>query len=206
MTGDYLLSCTNPIYNYLSGLNPPFNSGQFCPSPPKLSYTAASATSPSGPLESENVYVAELLLRVATDLTTDVFFRRFQAGFSLTVREPRHSVCGCTQPEDVCDGTQYFSALNTGMDNGTDAMNNITRYSFNQTCANAWSLFALNQQCVNATLLVNSIPGCSELEFMEDDMLECNTSTSPLPQTYQVDGLASNVLQVTWPLDHMHCA
>ena len=114
-------------------------------------------------------------------------------------------MCGCIQPDDVCDGSPYFFALNTGVDNGTDAMNNITRYSFNQICAGAWSLFALNQDCVNTTRLINIIPGCSELEFMEGDMLECNTSTSPLPQTYQVDGLASNLLQVTGLLDHMHC-
>jgi hypothetical protein len=96
----------------------------------------------------------------------------------------------------VCEDSQYFSALNTGVDNGTDAMNNITRYSFNQTCAYGWSLFAVNQQCGLARGLINNVSGCSDLEFMEDDMLECNSSTTPV-ESYQVDGLASNLLQVT---------
>ena len=202
VTGDILSSCTNPLYNYLNGIGQPTRS-QFCPSPPKLSYSAASQ--PSGPLENENVYVAELLLRTASDLTPDVFFRRFQAGFSLTTGEPRHSVCGCSQPEDVCDGP-YFSALNSGVDNETDMRGNITRYFFNQSCADVWALFALDLNCTAARFAMLSIPGCSDLDFtMADSVLECNGSTSM--ESYQVDGLASNLLKVLWPfVDTVHCS
>ena len=197
VTGDILSSCTNPLYNYLNGIGQPTRS-QFCPSPPKLSYSAASQ--PSGPLENENVYVAELLLRTASDLTPDVFFRRFQAGFSLTTREPRHSVCGCSQPDDVCDGP-YFSALNTGVNDETDMRGNITRYFFNQICAGAWGFFFLGRNCTDAQMTINFIPGCSDLNFtMADSVLECNSST-PL-ESYQVDGLSSNLLKVL----HAHVA
>ena len=175
---------------------------QFCPSPPKLSYGAASQ--PSGPLESENVFIAEVLLRLAADLTPDVFFRRFQAGFSLTTREPRHSVCGCTQPDDVCEESTYFSALSTGVDNETDTVDNVTRYSFNQSCMAVWSLFALNTNCTPARIAMTFIDGCPDLNFvMEDSILECNGS---IPQeSYQVDGLASNLLKVLWPLIDTAC-
>ena len=141
------------------------------------------------------MYIAELLLRLTNDLTPDVFFRRIQAGFSLTMREPRHSVCGCTQPGAVCN-SPYISALNTQVDNQTGASgSNVTRFSFNQTCANAWGLFALDRDCRAAQFGINLVPGCPLLEFMEDDMLECNSSTTP-QESYQVDGLASNILKV----------
>ena len=194
ISSNVLSSCTNPLYNYLNFGQP--TRSQFCPSPPKLSYSAASSMpQPSGPLDSQNVYVAELLLELATDLTPDIFFRRFQAGFSLTTREPRHSVCGCTQPNDVCEGTSYFTALNT-MDNGTNGMSDITRYSFNQICAGAWGFFGADMRCNSSLNTARAIPGCLGLNFMEGTRLECNSSTTPLSSFYQVDGLASNILQV----------
>ena len=204
VTGDVLSSCSNPLYNYLNGINQPSRT-QFCPTPPKLSYSAASASQqPSGPLESENVYIAEVLLRVARDLTPDVFFRRFQAGFSLTSREPPHSVCGCTQPDSVCD-SPYISALNTGVPSGSGGGNDtqIPRYFFNQNCADFWGFFALDRNCNFSLNIINSIPGCSNLSFpMADSRLECNSSIA-MEESYQVDGFSSNLLKVCTMATHM---
>ena len=70
-------SCSSPS-TLLSGRK---NSENFCPNPPKVS---VSDINPSGPLESENVYVAEYLLSVSAAVEATVFFRQFQAGFTVT--------------------------------------------------------------------------------------------------------------------------
>ena len=72
-------SCSSPS-TLLSGTK---NSEHFCPNPPKVS---ASDTDPAGPLESKNFYVAEYLLSVSAEVEATVFFRQFQAGFSVTKR------------------------------------------------------------------------------------------------------------------------
>lgn len=181
-----LRSCSNPLFDFRG--SPSLN--EICPSPPKLSYTAASSQLPEGLLESHNVYIAELLIREAKSLSPDVFFRRFQAGFSLSLREPSHSVCGCTQPDNVCTDSPYISALST-----TGESANISRYSFNQICAIAWSGFYLNLSCNEAWNVISNFPGCSDLDFTSDSELQCNGSSSPLG-AYRVDGLSSDVLQV----------
>lgn len=187
---DVLRSCSNPFF--LTYPSSPSRS-RLCPSPPKLSYTAASASQPAGLLQSQNVYIAELLLRTAQEETPDVFFRRFQAGFSLTVREPPHSVCGCTQTEDVCTNSPYISALTTD----PTSTGNISRYSFNQPCALAWSFFARDFNCSTAFLGINTIPGCKDLNFsFTGPELQCNRSLSRPSNAYRVDGLSSDLLQV----------
>ena len=186
-TRNVLRSCSNPLFEFLGSPSKNF----ICPSPPKLSYTAASVQQPQGLLESQNVYVAELLLQKAQDLTPDVFYRRFQAGFSLTVREPSHTICGCSVPADVCTNSPYITALT---DNGGSM--NISRYSFNQFCALSWSAFFLNRNCSGAFNTINGIPGCANLNIsgVPGSDLQCNGS-SPL-HAYHVDGLSSDVLQV----------
>lgn len=185
-----LRSCSNPLFEFLG--SPSKN--EICPSPPKLSYTAASAQQPQGLLESQNVYVAELLLQEAQRLTPEVFFRRFQAGFSLTVREPSHTVCGCSVPEAVCTNSPYITAL---ADTGGNM--NVSRYSFNQFCALSWSSFFLNRTCSMVWDVINRISGCAALNFsgVPGPELQCNDSSSPSPlRAYRVDGLSSDVLQV----------
>ena len=53
-----------------------------CPAPPELSEDDINSVHDlAGPLESDNTYVAEHLLRRAGDELPSVFFRRVQAGF-----------------------------------------------------------------------------------------------------------------------------
>lgn len=84
------MSCSNPL-----SLN--FPSNNFCPSSPRLSYSSAQEAVPRGSLESDNVYIAEHLLRTFAGIRgrPDFYFRSFQAGFSVNRREPSNSVCGC---------------------------------------------------------------------------------------------------------------
>ena len=68
---------------------------------------------PRGSLESDNVYITEHLLRTFAGVAgrPDFFFRSFQAGFSVNVREPSSSVCGCNRTsEGVLD---FISGNNT---------------------------------------------------------------------------------------------
>ena len=46
-----------------------------------------------GPLDSDNTYIAEVLLRVADDLQPSVFFREVQAGFVVSYQEPALNFC-----------------------------------------------------------------------------------------------------------------
>ena len=46
-----------------------------------------------GPLDSDNTYIAEVLLRVADELQPSVFFREVQAGFVVSYQEPALSFC-----------------------------------------------------------------------------------------------------------------
>ena len=200
VTGNTLRSCSNPLF--LNFPTPQRN--EICPAPPKLSYSAASVSQPEGLLETDNVYISELLLRRAIDITPDVFFRRFQAGFSLAVREPSHSVCGCTQTSDICSDSPYISALST---TGPNVNTNVSRYSFDQRCAYVWSLFSQGRGdiCPILWLNITSIDGCSTLNFdsMAGSELQCNDSSTPLG-SYSVDGLASDVLKV-YRLRHSIC-
>jgi hypothetical protein len=132
-----LKSCTNPL-----SLVFPFNnltSGEFCPAPPKLSYSALHKSIPRGPLESDNIYIAEYLLRTADSIKPDVFFRRFQVGFSLSYSEPSYSICGCNLIQDVCD---FFTPLRASSDG------QCPRYSIDQQCALSWAAcYAFPQSC-----------------------------------------------------------
>lgn len=61
---------------------------------------------PRGSLESDDVYIVEQLLRTFSGVSgrPDLFFRSFQAGFSVSVREPRNYWCG------GCEGFFDFSS------------------------------------------------------------------------------------------------
>ena len=114
-------------------------SGEFCPAPPKLSYSSLQKSVPRGPLESDNIYIAEYLLRTADSIKPDVFFRRFQAGFSLGYSEPSYSICGCNSTQDVCD---FITPLRASSDE------QCPRYSIDQQCALSWATcYAFPQSC-----------------------------------------------------------
>lgn len=131
-----LKSCTHPLSLVFPFER--FTSGGFCPSPPKLSYSSANKIDPKGPLASDNAYIAEYLLRTADVIKPDVFFRRFQAGFSLGYSEPSYSVCGCNATQDIC---KFITPLRP-------SSSHCPRYSIDQTCALRWAAcYVFPQSC-----------------------------------------------------------
>ena len=117
----------------------PFNnltSGEFCPAPPKLSYSSLQKSIPRGPLENDNTYIAEYLLRTADSIKPDIFFRRFQTGFSLSYSEPSYSICGCNSTQD------FITPLKASSNR------QCPRYSIDQQCALSWAAcYAFPQSC-----------------------------------------------------------
>ncbi len=100
-----LASCTNPV----TILREPAQE-DLCNAAPRLSATDAMTpiSNLSGPLDNQNTYVAEYLLKLASkeDTPTD-FFQRYQAGFVITpTRDPPFSICGCATADNACE---YFN-------------------------------------------------------------------------------------------------
>ena len=88
-------------------------SSSICPTSPKLSSSSIQEVRLSGSLETDNVYITEHLLRTFSGVAgrPEFFFRSFQAGFSVNLREPSNSVCGCNRTsEDIQD---FMSSINT---------------------------------------------------------------------------------------------
>lgn len=163
-------------------------SSGYCPSSPKLSYSAASQTEPRGLLEGHNVYIVEQLLRIADTIGQRAFFGRFQAGFTLAAREPPYSVCSCNQTQHCAN----ISPLMTSNPPG----NECPRYSINQECAVAYSLCQYGDDCslLDALGTFCSDLGASIIPPGTTRSLPCNDST--LPSCYSADGLSTGILQV----------
>ena len=180
-----LPTCTRP-FSIVS--LPAVVSIQFCPSSPKLSYSAASRTEPRGLLEGQNVYVAEQLLRIADAIGRRSFLRKFQAGFTLAAREPPYSVCRCNQTQDCAN----ISPLMTS----ESPANECPRYSINQECAVAYSLCQYGGDCslLDALGAFCSNLGASIVPPGTTRTLPCNDST--LPSCYSAEGLSADILQV----------
>ena len=83
-----------------------------CPASPKLSNSSVLELQPRGSLESDDVYITEHLLRTFSGVSgrPEFFFRSFQAGFSVNIREPPCSVCGCNR---TLEGILDFIGNNT---------------------------------------------------------------------------------------------
>ncbi len=82
-----LSSCTHPLQPS------PTNNDNFCPSPPSLSLYSDT----SGPLDTDNTFIAEHLLRLSTSVgeqDTGSFLRRYQAGFTIAPQDPLVTACG----------------------------------------------------------------------------------------------------------------
>ena len=77
----------------------------------------------SGPLDSDNTFVAEYLIGIADKLEPSVFFQDVQAGFVVSYQEPPLSFCR------LADGNQTltFSTL-------LSALYNRSAFTFNQSC------------------------------------------------------------------------
>ena len=163
-------------------------SADFCPSSPKLSYSAASRVEPRGLLEGQNVYVAEQLLRIADTIGQRAFFRQFQAGFTLAERDPPYSVCSCNQTQDCASITPLMTS--------EPPASECPRYSINQECAAA---HAICQNTFDCSLLEALGTFCSDFGVSvvppgTTSSLPCNDST--LPSCYSTEGLSANILQV----------
>ena len=99
----FLPSCSHPLTQFHEP-----DQEDFCPTPPQF-FIGDNAT--SGPLDSFNTFVAELLLREADDDDPSVFFRENQAGIVVSRRDPPYSVCRCVDGDrdNTCD---YINPLN----------------------------------------------------------------------------------------------
>ena len=191
-----LSTCTKPY----TVLNPyqPAGSRDFCPTPPKLSYSAASKSEPEGLLETQDVYIAETLLNLAEDMGPQSFFTQYQAGFTLTLREPSFSICGCS---DSLRKTCYYISRLMTLDPPTET---CPHYFSNQECAAAWTLCVLNYNCT----IRNELSKCRvfnhPLMSLEGELLPqsatrrlvCGEKRDPSTKCYSVDGLSSDTLQV----------
>lgn len=163
-------------------------SADSCPSSPKISYSAASRAEPRGLLEGQNVYVAEELLRIADAIGKRAFFRQFQAGFTLAVKDPTYFVCSCNLTQDCAN----ISPLMTS----ESPANECPSYSINQECAVAYALCQYGGDCslLDALGTFCSDLGASIVPPGASRSLPCNDST--LPSCYSTEGLSANILQV----------
>ena len=163
-------------------------SSDFCPSSPKLSYSAASRVEPRGLLEGQNVYVAEQLLRIADTIGQRAFFRQFQAGFTLAERDPPSSVCSCNQTQDCASITPLMTS--------EPPASECPHYSINQECAAAYAICQNTRDCslLEALGTFCSDFGASIVPPGTTSSLPCNDST--LPSCYSTEGLSADILRV----------
>lgn len=178
---------------------PASGSSDFCPVPPKLSYSASSNARPNGLFETQNVYIAEVLLNLAENVGTRTFFDQYQAGFTLNVREPPHSTCGCANSTENCDNSSPLTT--SGSTNSASP-----HYSVNQLCAVAHSLCQYGGDCSQLDALGSFCDdlGVSLAVATGSTSLSCSDSNQT---SYSVDGLSSDLLQVSQKkldLKHMY--
>lgn len=139
----------------------------YCPSPPRVSYQDALLGSPTGALDSEGTFIAEYLMRFAEGFDTATFFQRYQAGFTITTRDPPYTVCGCqNEVEETCQRAfQPFGEASPGED-----------------CPH----FEVNMQSPPDSCFICavgcSIPGCSTVEGVAATTLQ-NNSCNACPQS-----------------------
>lgn len=143
------LSCQGPIGRapYDAGF------GDYCPSPPVLSVTDAYNQSISGPLDSDNTFVAEYLIEVADKLQPSVFFQEVQAGFVVSYQEPPITFCRL--------GDMSKSVLFSGL---LSALYNMSAFSFPdpecdeyiRSCNSSIRDFGTFNNCKSALECVNS--------------------------------------------------
>jgi len=122
-----LPSCSNPVYELLSTPD----ASLFCPAAPQVAFSSTNGD-PHRKLESNNVYVAEKLLMVSEELEPSVFYQRFQAGFTVTRRDPPYSVCSCaSSASETC---KFISPLQ--QESGEECS---SQYSISPQCNLVWA-------------------------------------------------------------------
>ena len=138
----------------------------FCPSSPRVSYQDALLGSPTGALDSEGTFVAEYLMHLAdsrvtgTEIDTASFFRRYQAGFTVTTRDPPYAVCGCQdEVQETCQ--RAFQPFGEG-----STEEECPYFQFNNESPPD-SCFICASGC--------SIPGCATVEGIAATFLQSNS-------------------------------
>jgi len=153
-----LQSCSN-IYSTMRGA--PSND-KFCPTPPSLSIYSGT----SGPLDTINTYVAEHLLRISTsapDIDVVTFFRRYQAGFTVTAPDPVVSVCDLSRENGFSDfGRNVFNAFRTISCNESDPESAPDQmcpaYASQETsnCSMSFNLTSRNPSCYSVDPVISA--------------------------------------------------
>ena len=148
---------------------PVSSSESFCPSPPSLSLFANK----SGRLDTMNTYVAEYLLRASLELDPIVFFRRYQAGFTITAQDPIVSICDC-------NNCTLFERLTIEMRNSSEPedtcpvyLAEFSRKSNETLCSNQPSCFSVEplsanflQVCSHTCMYVCALLHCCSLSLL----------------------------------------
>jgi hypothetical protein len=123
-----------------------------------LSVDDAFNNSIRGPLDSDNTYIAEVLLGVADDLQPNVFFREVQAGFVVSYQEPALSFCALSAIESKKLSALFDIHYDPSAFTFTGYQCNYDLTNCEEDFYDCWSLL---EECItNATLSnVTSIPG-----------------------------------------------
>ena len=193
-----LPSCSNPVYELLSTPD----ASAFCPAAPQVNFSSVKEVTPHGKLESNNVYVAEKLLMVSEELEPSVFYQRFQAGFTVTRRDPPYSVCSCASASETC---KFISPLQ--QESGEECS---SQYSISPQCNLAWAT------CIGLTNCSFVAPfGCRDFGAPSGPGSGSGSSSGssstpsfhsnpgggagatcdvPLPGCYVVDGFSADVI------------
>ena len=136
-------------------------SEDLCPSSPLVSYQDALTENPTGPVDSDGTFVAEYLLRLAVETNPAIFYRQYQAGFTVMNRDPPYAACGCGNTRDLALQTCAlgFSPLGDQFDGTMDC----PYLDHLEECSNETSLqevVNLREPCLSCDGF-SSIPGCS---------------------------------------------
>ena len=135
----HMCSCYNASTNSLMLRSNQATNNQ-CPTSPKLSNSSIQEMQPRGSLESDDVYITEHLLRTFSGVSgrPEFFFRSFQAGFSVNIREPPCSVCGCNR---TSEGIFDFISSNNSCNSQVRMLSFIVLLKFHVIVACIFSIF-----------------------------------------------------------------
>ncbi|XP_019855200.1 PREDICTED: ATP-binding cassette sub-family A member 3-like [Amphimedon queenslandica] len=115
----------------------------FCPRPPAVSIDEMlNPVPPTGPLDDVNVFVAERLLDLSTEIDVYDFSLRYQGGFVLHSTGPTYATCGCQNDTDeTCSFLSYSLSTNSSF-NSSSRINSLSELcsaleADQPSCANA---------------------------------------------------------------------
>ena len=147
----------------------------------------------TGRVDGENPFVAEQLLRVAKDLSADVFFDRYMAGFSIAYRDAPFSVCGCSSRGVTC--TEYLDPLLTYSFSDTGCVAPEIGNCPNETDSRASIVRTCVGSLASSCNLTSLYGTCQFSTSPPLNATEC-AAADPLPGNYSIDGLCGDFLTV----------